>query len=171
MILQKFEINALHFVIWEENLNYFWRCRSLEDGSFFESAPYRKWQRLLVDVHLYALKYRIAFQKFPGVVIDFESDRILAHNQVAARIFSLAPKIQEEKADASKYWKNRQIVDRHKKELILNGENIVSLDLLVPSGGISLGISSRDEIYKMPDNRLAIVTNVFELRPIAGSSV
>lgn len=170
MILQEINIDALNFLIWEENFGaYFWRCRSLEDGSFFKSAPYRKWQRLLRDIHLYALKYRIAFQKFPGVVIDFESDHILAHNQVAARIFSLTPQIQEEKADVAKYYKHRQVVVEHKKELILKGENIVSLDLLVPGSGISLGIATRDEIYKMPDNRLVIVSDVFELSPIGMS--
>lgn len=163
MLLQRVEIDALSFVIWEEDLGeFFWQSRSREDDSFFKSAPYRKWQRVLRDIHLYALNHRIASQKFPGIVADFESDRILAHNQVAAKIFSISPRIEEEKADASAYWKNKQKVIDHKRELILKGSNLISLDLLVP-GGLCLGITTRDEIYELPGNKLVIVTNVFEL--------
>lgn len=170
MILKEINIDALHFLIWEDFGVYFWRCRSLEDGCIFKSAPYRKQERLWRDIHLYALKQRISSQEFPGVVVDFLSDRILAHNQVAAKIFSLAPKIEEEKANASSYWKQKQIVLEHKRELILKGKNTISLDLLVP-GGFSLGITTKDEIYKLPDNRLVIVTNVFEVSsPLIGAS-
>lgn len=170
ILLQQLSIDALSFLIWEENFGYFWRCRSLEDGSIFKSPLYRKLEEVWRDIHLYALRHRIAAQEFPGIVCDFKTDRILAHNQVAAKIFSLTPQIQEEKADASKYWKQKQKAIDHKRELILNKENIVSLDLFIP-GGLSLGISTRDELYELPGNQIVIVTNVFELDfPLIGAS-